>query len=164
VHAGGLSLPEAVFELLRARKETLSVAESCTGGGLGALITEIPGSSAVFERGYLTYSNPAKTDLLGVPGEVLGAYGAVSEETALAMAQGCLERSGATYACAITGIAGPDGGTPEKPVGTVWIAVASRAARHARRFHFRGDRQNVRRASALAALNQIRLFLLDAKA
>lgn len=179
VDQGGLSLPEAVFALLKARGLTLSVAESCTGGGLGALLTSVPGSSSVFERGYLTYSNAAKTDLLGVPEEVLKTFGAVSEETVLAMAQGCLRRSGASHACAITGIAGPDGGTPEKPVGTVWIAVAGQASSvgapveaggsnstgdrqtfHARRFQFRGDRHAVRQRSTYAALNQIRLFLL----
>lgn len=159
VDAGGLSLPEAVFSLLKARGETLSVAESCTGGGLAHLLTETPGSSAVFSRGFVTYANDAKMDLLGVPKATLEAFGAVSEETALAMASGCRERSGTDYACAITGIAGPDGGSPEKPVGTVWISVASRQARHARRFQFRGDRQSIRQRSAYAALNQIRLFI-----
>jgi nicotinamide-nucleotide amidase len=163
----GLDLPAAVFARLLEQGATLSVAESCTGGGLGALLTETPGSSAVFERGFLTYSNRAKVDLLGVPGDVLEVHGAVSEETALAMAKGCLERSGAAYACSITGIAGPDGGTPEKPVGTVWIAVAGAASAmssglveaHARRFRFRGDRHTVRRRSALSALNLVRLFI-----
>jgi nicotinamide-nucleotide amidase len=169
VDLGGLDLPSTVFALLRERHAILSVAESCTGGGLGALLTETPGSSAVFEMGFLTYSNQAKIDLLGVPSEVLEAHGAVSEETALAMARGCLERSGASYACSITGIAGPDGGTPDKPVGTVWIAVAGAASSmpsglaeaHARRFRFRGDRHTVRRRSALSALNLIRLFIQE---
>lgn len=165
VDRDGLSLPGAVFTLLESRSSTLSVAESCTGGGLGSLLTETPGSSSVFHRGFLTYSNQAKIDLLDVPEEVLETFGAVSEEVARAMALGCLKRSGANYACAITGIAGPDGGTEEKPVGTVWIAVAAAAAEggpvcHARRYHFRGDRQAVRQRSCYSALNQIRLFIL----
>lgn len=166
VDRDGRSLPAAVFTLLESRSSTLSIAESCTGGGLGSLLTETPGSSSVFHRGFLTYSNQAKVDLLGVPEEVLNTFGAVSEEVALAMAQGCLKRSGANYACAITGIAGPDGGTEDKPVGTVWIAVAAeglspdRPACHAWRFHFRGDRQAIRQRSCYTALNQIRLFIL----
>lgn len=155
----GLSLPEIVLALLKSRGETVAVAESCTGGGLAYLLTEQPGSSAAFDRGFLTYANKAKIDLLGVPADLLEAHGAVSEETALAMALGCRERSGATYACAITGIAGPDGGTADKPVGTVWISVVSRVASHARCFHFRGDRQTVRQRSAYSALNQLRLFI-----
>lgn len=161
VDAQGRSLPEAVFALLKDRGATLSVAESCTAGGLAFLLTETPGSSAVFERGFLTYADAAKTDLLGVPEGLLRAHGAVSEETARSMAAGCLERSGATLACAVTGIAGPDGGTSEKPVGTVWVAVASRQAMVARKFQFRGDRQAIRQRSAFSALNQIRLFLLE---
>jgi nicotinamide-nucleotide amidase len=159
VDAEGRALPEAVFALLKGRGETLSVAESCTGGGLAHLLTETPGSSSVFSRGFVTYANDAKMELLGVSSATLEAFGAVSEETALAMAAGCRERSGTDYACAITGIAGPDGGSPDKPVGTVWISIASRQARHARRFHFRGDRETIRQRSAYAALNQIRLFV-----
>lgn len=164
VDRDGRSLPAAVFSLLESRSSTLSVAESCTGGGLGSLLTETPGSSAVFHRGFLTYSNQAKVDLLDVPEDVLKTFGAVSEEVVRAMALGCLKRSGADYACAITGIAGPDGGTEEKPVGTVWIAVAAAAAGspvcHARRYHFRGDRQAIRQRSCYSALNQLRLFIL----
>jgi PncC family amidohydrolase len=168
VHPEGLSLPETVQELLLARKATVSVAESCTGGGLGQLLTDTAGSSAVFHRGFLTYSNQAKVDLLGVPEDILKSHGAVSEETAKAMVSGCLERSGSTYACAITGIAGPEGGTADKPVGTVWIAIAHRDSSapsgspiriHARRFQFRGDRHAVRQRSAFMALNQIRLLI-----
>src|SRR5690606_1093771 len=109
-----------------AQAATVSVAESCTGGGLGFLLTETPGSSEFFRQGFLTYSNLAKIELLGLAPDLLERHGAVSEETALAMARGCLERSGADYAVAITGIAGPQGGSLEKPVGTVWIAVASK--------------------------------------
>lgn len=163
VDADGLALPAAVISMLKSRSARLSVAESCTGGGLAHLLTETAGSSSVFDRGFVTYSNQAKTDLLGVPEATLEAHGAVSEATAVAMATGCLERSGATYACAITGIAGPEGGTPEKPVGTVWIAVAggNPVSALARRYQFRGDRQAVRLRSAYSALNQIRLFIAD---
>ena len=161
VDSDGATLPEAVLKLLLALKATVSVAESCTGGGLGVLLTEQPGSSAVFQKGFLTYSNQAKIDLLGVAPETLEAHGAVSEETALAMVQGCLTRSGADYACAITGIAGPDGGSPEKPVGTVWIAVASRQGAWARKFQFRGDRAAVRSRSCYTGLNLLRLLISE---
>ncbi|MDB5050435.1 MAG: competence/damage-inducible protein CinA [Fibrobacteres bacterium] len=155
----GATLPQAVVKLLLAKKATVSVAESCTGGGLGFLLTETSGSSEVFHRGFLTYSNQAKSDLLGVDAAVLKSSGAVSEETALAMVRGCLEKSGATYAVAITGVAGPTGGTPEKPVGTVWIAVASREFAKARLFKLRGDRNTIRWRSAYNALNQLRLLI-----
>jgi nicotinamide-nucleotide amidase len=155
----GEALPQAVVKLLLARKQTVSIAESCTGGGLGFLLTETPGSSAIIQQGFLTYSNAAKTSLLGVDPETLRLHGAVSEATALAMAKGCLERSGAAYAVAITGIAGPDGGTPEKPVGTVWIGVASRERASAKCFKFRGGRNPIRWRSAYTALNQLRLLI-----
>jgi nicotinamide-nucleotide amidase len=167
----GATLPQAVVQALLAKGATVSVAESCTGGGLGFLLTETSGSSDVFQTGFLTYSNQAKTDLLGVDPGILKTFGAVSEETALAMARGCLERSGATYAAAITGIAGPNGGTPEKPVGTVWVAVAASGAvaaggavatpsvAVARLFKLRGDRNTIRWRSAYCALNQLRLLI-----
>ncbi len=159
VDAGGLSLPEAVVAALKAKGATVSVAESCTGGGLGFLLTETSGSSEVFRQGYLTYSNQAKIDLLGVDPAILTAHGAVSEATALAMARGCRERSGADFAAAITGVAGPTGGTPEKPVGTVWIGVASQERVHARLVKLRGDRNSIRWRSAYWTLNQLRLLL-----
>jgi nicotinamide-nucleotide amidase len=159
VDGEGATLPEAVVKLLLAKRATVSVAESCTGGGLGFLITETSGSSEVFQRGFLTYSNQAKTDLLGVDAGILAAHGAVSEQTALAMANGCLERSGATYAAAITGIAGPGGGSPEKPVGTVWISVATKGFAHAKKFQLRGDRNTIRWRSAYWALNQLKLLI-----
>lgn len=159
VDVGGAALPEAVVQALKAKGAVVSVAESCTGGGLGFLLTETSGSSDVFRQGYLTYSNQAKTDLLGVDPAILDSLGAVSEATALAMARGCLERSGADYAVGITGIAGPGGGTLEKPVGTVWIAVASRDRVHARLFKMRGGRNAIRWRSAYAALNQLRLLI-----
>lgn len=135
----------------------LATAESCTGGLIAKCLTDVPGSSAWFERGLVTYSNRAKSELLGVPERMLARHGAVSEPVALAMARGALRRSPATLAVAVTGIAGPDGGTPAKPVGTVWIAWAARQGRRvetrARLFRFRGDRDAIRRRSAAAALN-----------
>ena len=159
VDAGGLALPEAVLALFQARGATVSVAESCTGGGLGFLLTETPGSSEVFRQGFLTYSNQSKVDLLGVDAALLKAHGAVSEATALAMAQGCREKSGADFAVAITGVAGPGGGTPEKPVGTVWIGVTSKDRSYAQLVKLRGDRNTIRWRSAYSALNQLRLFI-----
>jgi nicotinamide-nucleotide amidase len=114
----------ALLTLCRDRGLKIAAAESCTGGLLAALLTEIPGSSAVFERGFVVYSNLAKRELLGVPESTLVRWGAVSAETALAMAQGALARSAADLAVAITGVAGPDGGNAEKPVGLVQFAAA----------------------------------------
>jgi nicotinamide-nucleotide amidase len=160
VDRAGSPLPETVFRLLRERKATVSCAESCTAGYVGYLLTEVPGSSEVFERGFLTYSNEAKRDLLGVPEDALRVHGAVSEETALAMARGCRAASKSDYAVAVTGIAGPDGGTPEKPVGLVYVASVSARGEICARFRFREDRDGNRRLSAYAALNQLRLLIL----
>lgn len=120
------SIEEVIVTLLSQRGETVATAESCTGGLIASTITDVSGSSAVIHRGYVTYANEAKTALLGVPVEMLVAHGAVSDEVVRAMAEGCLERSGADHALAVSGIAGPSGGSPEKPVGTVHVAVASR--------------------------------------
>jgi nicotinamide-nucleotide amidase len=132
----------------------LATAESCTGGLIVACLTEIPGSSAVVERGYVTYDNRAKTDMLGVPAALFGRVGAVSEEVARAMAEGALARAGVDLALAVTGIAGPGGATPNKPVGLVHVAVARRGAPtlHVREV-FPGDRAAIRRASVDAALS-----------
>jgi nicotinamide-nucleotide amidase len=121
-----IAAAEDLVRLLRARGANLVTAESCTGGLLAALMTEMPGSSHAFERGFVPYSNEAKSELLGVDSETLGRHGAVSEETARAMAAGALERSNASIAVSITGIAGPGGGTPEKPVGLVFLACMRR--------------------------------------
>lgn len=121
-----VALLEKLLESCKARGEKIAVAESCTGGLLAAAITAIPGSSEVFDRGFVTYSNEAKTQMLGVPEELIAAHGAVSAEVAIAMAEGALANSSASISAAITGIAGPGGGSPAKPVGTVFIAVARR--------------------------------------
>jgi nicotinamide-nucleotide amidase len=118
-----------VLGLCRAKKLRVATAESCTGGLVGAALTEIPGSSDVFDRGFITYSNGAKQGMLGVSPAILAAHGAVSRETAAAMAQGALTHSDADLVVAITGIAGPDGGTREKPVGLVHLAAAARDGR-----------------------------------
>ena len=120
-------LPEIVLDLLRERAWTAAAAESCTGGMVAARLTDIPGSSDVFAGGVVTYSNELKHALLGVPAEVLARHGAVSPEAAEAMAAGARERLGADVAVAVTGIAGPGGGTPEKPVGLVYLHVSSPA-------------------------------------
>ena len=147
------ALVQAVAEALLARGEKLAVAESCTGGLIANLLTDLPGSSRWFERGLVTYSNEAKQELLGVPGEVLARAGAVSSETVLAMANGLLERAPVNWTLAVSGIAGPDGGTPDKPVGTVWIGWAGRGVGpSASRFLLAGDRASVRARSAVNAL------------
>lgn len=158
---------EAIASLLQARGQSLTTAESCTGGLIAASCTELAGSSAWFERGFVTYSNEAKTELLGVPAELIERHGAVSEEVARAMAAGALAHSRADIAVAVTGIAGPTGGSDAKPVGTVWLAWAERGERgrdaahgtvavHAEKAWFPGDRQAVRGATVARALAGVR--------
>jgi nicotinamide-nucleotide amidase len=159
VDLGGETLLQTVFNLLHARDATVTVAESCTGGAVGQLLTELPGSSAVFREGYLTYSNEAKTKLLGVPASLLKEHGAVSEPVALAMARGARAAAGSDYAVAVTGIAGPDGGSAEKPVGLVYIAVEGPSGAESARFQFKGTREIVRKRASRAALNQLRLLI-----
>ncbi len=161
VDRSGLPLTQAVLQLLRDRRATVATAESCTAGALGYLLTETPGSSAVFRQGYLTYADEAKTQMLGVSADLIARHGAVSEPVALAMARGCLAAAGADYAVSITGIAGPEGGSPEKPVGLVYMAVASKRQAEAYRFQFRGDRKSIRWRSAYTALNRLRLFIFN---
>jgi nicotinamide-nucleotide amidase len=145
--------------LLRARKQNLKIAtaESCTGGLVAALFTEIPGSSAAFDRGFVVYSNAAKHDMLGVPEQIIDANGAVSAQTACAMANGALAHSQADIAIAITGVAGPGGGSAEKPVGLVYLASARKGAPTLPVEMRYGDlgRANVRRAALESALNLI---------
>ena len=137
----------------KGRAVMVATAESCTGGGVAEAITRIAGSSDWFERGFVTYSNGAKEELLGVSGATLVEHGAVSEPVAAEMAAGAIAHSAADAAVAITGIAGPGGGTPAKPVGLVWFAWAHRGGpAQCRRFVFEGDRQAVRRQSVAVAL------------
>jgi nicotinamide-nucleotide amidase len=142
---------------LVARRATMVAAESCTGGLIAAACTARAGSSAWFERGVVSYSNAAKRELLDVPAALIEAHGAVSAEVARAMAEGALARSPATYAVAVTGIAGPDGGTATKPVGTVWIATCARGrgAADAVLLLAHGDRAEVRARSVVRALEQL---------
>jgi nicotinamide-nucleotide amidase len=155
----GDSLEQAVGRRLIARGLTLAVAESCTGGLVGHRLTGIPGSSAFFERGVVVYSNRAKEELLGVPEEILRTHGAVSRPCAEAMVRGICERSGAGCGLSITGIAGPDGGTPAKPVGTVFIGLAVGGAVEARHFRFGGGRASVKWQSSQMALDMLRRAL-----
>ena len=155
-------MAERAGRLLLDHRMFLVTAESCTGGALAEIITRIPGSSHWFERGFVTYSNDAKQELLRVPPETLDRCGAVSEETALAMVEGALANSHAHISVAITGIAGPEGGTPEKPVGMVCIAWAGREMTP-RVVHtvFQGDRLQIRQQACLLALQGL-LDLLEA--
>ncbi|HEX7252677.1 MAG TPA: nicotinamide-nucleotide amidohydrolase family protein, partial [Thermoanaerobaculia bacterium] len=149
-------LSAAVGRLLRQSGQTLSVAESCTGGMISALLTDIPGSSDYFRGGIVAYANDAKEEMLGVASATLEQHGAVSEEAAREMAAGARTRFESDLAAAVTGIAGPDGGTPEKPVGTVWFALADARETAARTRRFVGDRAMVRRTASLYALELVR--------
>ncbi|WPP01064.1 CinA family protein [Pseudomonas sp. HR96] len=137
---------------LHALSAQVSTAESCTGGGIAEAITRVAGSSAWFEAGYVTYSNAQKTRQLGVPEVLFGQVGAVSREVVEAMAAGALGHSGARFSVAVSGVAGPDGGSAEKPVGTVWLAWADGARLYSERRQFTGDREAVRRQTVIAAL------------
>jgi nicotinamide-nucleotide amidase len=156
---GDADLAAVLLDALRTRKLKLAVAESCTGGTLGERVTAIPGSSDVFLGGVIAYDNAVKVKQLGVDPYVLGTHGAVSEEVVRAMATGVRARFGADVALAITGVAGPDGGTAEKPVGTVWICCATADAVEPRRIHSWGDRQEVRYRAAQAAMELARRIL-----
>jgi len=145
----------ALAGVLRERGQMLATAESCTGGMIAAACTDLAGSSDWFERGFVTYSNAAKSELLGVDADTIAHHGAVSEAVALAMAQGALTHSHAHCAVAVTGIAGPGGGSAEKPVGTVWIAWRTPAQRHVAHHVFAGDRAAVRAATVQTALGTL---------
>lgn len=159
--AGWLADVQALAEALLARRWTLATAESCTGGLIAATCTALPGSSHWFERGFVTYSNDAKVELLGVGEALLQAHGAVSEPVARAMAEGALVRSRADLSVAVTGIAGPGGAVPGKPVGTVWLAWSRRGSAAvsafdtgAQRLQLAGDRAQVRALTVQRALAQ----------
>src|SRR5690349_3207560 len=153
-------LAEQLGDLLRANRHTVCTAESCTGGWIAKMITDIPGCSDWFDCGMAAYSYEAKQALLGVRQETLTEHGAVSRETVTEMVSGALVTSGASIAVAVTGIAGPTGGTPEKPVGTVWIGWKRRGGyAQAELFHFVGDREDVRRQTVAAALRGVQKIL-----
>lgn len=153
------SLAQQIVDRAGAEGLVLATAESCTGGMIAAAITDVPGSSAVLDRGFVTYSNDAKSEMLGVAPATIARYGAVSRMVARAMAEGALNRSGADIAVSVTGIAGPSGGTAQKPVGLVWFALAARGAptRTERRVFASGDRTFVRmRATEMALTMALR--------
>ena len=156
---GATTIEQAVGALLLGRNLHLAVAESCTGGLLAKRVTDVPGSSRYFERGFVTYSNRSKIDLLGVSPADLEAHGAVSAQVAEQMARGARQRAAAEVGVAITGIAGPEGGSAEKPVGTVFIAVSSPAGEGVRTYRFMGSRHTVRERSAQLALELLRRHL-----
>ena len=160
----GRALEVVVGDLLRERKMTIAVAESCTGGLLSSRLTDVPGSSEYLDRGVVCYSNRAKIELAGVPEALLRDHGAVSEPVAQAMAQGIRSRAGTNVGIGVTGIAGPGGGTPEKPVGTVAVAVAVDDELRVRTFQFIGGRDMVKFQAAQSALNMMRLMLLKLQA
>lgn len=160
VSDNGEEMEEVVGRLLRQRGHTVAVAESCTGGLILQRLTEVPGSSDYVDRGFVTYSNRSKTELLGVPPALIEARGAVSPEVAVAMAEGARDRAGSHYAVAVTGIAGPSGGSREKPVGLVYVGLAHRDRSWAERFWFSGSRSRIRWAASQAALNALRLELI----
>jgi nicotinamide-nucleotide amidase len=149
----GEALAARLVAVCRARGVSLATAESCTGGMIAAAITAVPGSSAVLDRGFVTYSNAAKSELLGVPAGLIVAVGAVSEAVAGKMAGGAKERAGVAIAVSVTGIAGPDGGSAEKPVGTVWFGLAGRDGEVITRHEvFAGNRAAIRAAATEYAL------------
>ena len=150
-----LDFARTIIERCAKKSLTLATAESCTGGLIMACLTDIPGSSAVMDRGFITYSNQAKQDLLGVPADALSTYGAVSAEVAAAMATGARERAGVDLAIAVTGIAGPGGGTVEKPVGLVHLALDGQGTLWSVREIFPGNRQAVRLATLERALGMV---------
>jgi nicotinamide-nucleotide amidase len=160
IGTGDTLIAERVLELLRERGKTLATAESCTGGLIASMLTRIPGSSDAFHAGFVTYANDTKHRLLGVSEATLEQQGAVSEEVVLEMAQGAMARANADYAVAVSGIAGPDGGTPEKPVGTVWLAWGSREDLRSRCLCWPVERTLFQTMVAAAGLDMIRRTLL----
>ena len=150
-----LNVASNLVELLKARGLTCATAESCTGGGVGSAITAVPGSSAVFAGGVISYSNEVKRDVLGVSAESLEAHGAVSAEVAAEMAVGARRLLKTDLAVSLTGIAGPDGGSAEKPVGLVWFGLATAQGVRTEKAIFRGDREGIRRNAVVHALGML---------
>ena len=150
-----IDLTKTLAEILLSRNWTVSLAESCTGGLVSATLTELAGSSEWFERGYITYSNEAKTECLDVPAQIIESHGAVSEPVAKAMAEGARINSGSDVAISVTGIAGPSGGTAEKPVGTVCFGWATENQTLTKTMHFDGERQAVRQQATEFALTEL---------
>jgi len=159
IFSDGAPMEQVIGELLRQNKATLATVESCTGGLVAQMVTAVPGSSEYFDRGFVTYTNAAKHDLVDVDNAILADHGAVSEQCARAMAEGARKRAGTTYALSITGIAGPGGGTPEKPVGLVYIGLATPTETAVRRIVWPGQRDQVRAVSAMVALDMLRRVL-----
>lgn len=155
------TLQECVGRILAANGKTVSTAESCTGGTISQLITSIPGSSAYFLGGVTSYANSMKNEVLGVPMEIIAEHGAVSSECVAAMAEGVRKLTGSDYSVATSGIAGPGGGTPEKPVGLVWIGVSSEAGTQTYKVQYNSDRKRNIERSAAFALNKLRLKLIN---
>ena len=156
-------MEKVVGQLLLKNNETISTAESCTGGYIAHLLTSISGSSAYFDGSMVTYSYQAKENLLGVKNETLVNFGAVSEEVVKEMATGLLQKMKTNYAIAVSGVMGPGGGSPDKPVGSVWVAVGNKEKIVAKLFHFRFDRQKNIQLTAMNALNMMRLFIIENK-
>ncbi|MEM1028273.1 MAG: nicotinamide-nucleotide amidohydrolase family protein, partial [Planctomycetota bacterium] len=154
------TLQSSLVKLLLQEGKTVATAESCTGGMIGSLLTDVPGSSAAYRGGWVTYTNELKSSQLGVRPGVIEAHGAVSEDVVIAMAEGARQRSGADFAVAVSGVAGPGGGTADKPVGTVWLALATPHGTTARLARLLGNRASIRDRAAKCALQMIRLTLL----
>ncbi len=150
------SIETILVELLIENKMKLATAESCTGGLIAQKITSVPGASECFDCGVVTYSNQQKHKLLGVSTETLEKFGAVSEQTALEMCKGVRTLAAADFGISVTGIAGPGGGTPQKPVGTVWIGICGENVHKAEKFIFDGDRTSVRESTAMTALEMVK--------
>lgn len=155
------NIETVLVELLIESKMKLATAESCTGGLIAQKITSVPGASECFDCGVVTYSNEQKHKLLGVSEETLNKYGAVSEQTALEMCKGVRKLAKSDFGISVTGIAGPGGGTPQKPVGTVWIGICGESVHKAERFVFAGDRNQVRESTAETALEIVRDAIND---
>jgi nicotinamide-nucleotide amidase len=154
-------MEHVVGDLLVARKLRIGAAESCTGGLITSRLTDVPGSSRYVDQSVIVYSNEAKTALLGVPAELIAEHGAVSEPVALAMADGIRSRANVDVGIGVTGIAGPGGGTPEKPVGTVAIAAVTADATRSRVFRFFGEREQVKFQASQSALDMVRRMMLE---